>query len=414
MTGAANHQLAVRAALQHAALKIEAARRFLQAGGGAHAQAHRLSLPDVAGQLRQQRLNQLVEGQRCGNRVARQAAEPAVAKLAESERFSRFDRQLPEADFPQLFENRFGVVRFADGNAAGANHHIGLLVSLNKGFAQFSRVVGNNAEVNHFAAQLLQHQVYRQAVGIVNLPIGQRLARQLKFIAGGEHRHPHFTHHVNLGNAQRGDDRQLGGGQACSRGEDDRAMGDIFAETTDILPAFHRGDKADPVIGLFGLLLHDHRVAAFRYRRASHNADTGARRPDADIGLTGEGLARYRQRCAVGEIRQAYGVAVHCRVIKTGHVERRNEIMGGYARKGLQQRYGFRRIQRRNTSEHLGQGCVERHQSGGKIHGFLLRANIENAYYGRKVRAAICHLGTGFTSPSALSIFKNCIGQSAR
>ena len=164
--------------------------------------------------------------------------------------------------------------------------------------------------------------MYRQAVGIVNLPVGQRLARQLELIAGGEHRHPHFTHHVNLGNAQRGDDRQLGGGQAGSRGEDDRAMSDIFAETTDILPVFHRGDKADPVIGLFGLLLHDHRVAAFRYRRAGHNADTGARGPDAVIGLTGEDLARHRQRCAVGEIRQTYGVAVHRRVIKTGNVER--------------------------------------------------------------------------------------------
>jgi hypothetical protein len=57
-------------------------------------------LPDVAGQLRQQRLNQLVEGQRGGNRVAGQAAEPAVVELAESERFTRLNRQLPEADFP--------------------------------------------------------------------------------------------------------------------------------------------------------------------------------------------------------------------------------------------------------------------------------------------------------------------------
>ena len=48
--------------------------------------------------------------------------------------------------------------------------------------------------------------------------------------------------------------------------------------------------------------------------------------------------------------------------------------MGGNAREGLQQRYSFRGAQRRNTIEHLGEGCVERHQSGGKIHGSLLRA----------------------------------------
>ena len=48
--------------------------------------------------------------------------------------------------------------------------------------------------------------------------------------------------------------------------------------------------------------------------------------------------------------------------------------MGGHTREGLQQRYSFRRVQRRNTIEHLGEGCVEWHQSGGKIHGSLLRA----------------------------------------
>ena len=63
-------------------------------------------------------------------------------------------------------------------------------------------------------------------------------------------------------------------------------------------------------------------VAAFRHRSAGHNADTGARRPVTVKRLTGEGLAGDRQRCAVGEIRQAYRIAVHCRVIKTGHVER--------------------------------------------------------------------------------------------
>lgn len=68
--------------------------------------------------------------------------------------------------------------------------------------------------------------------------------------------------------------------------------------------------------------------------------------------------------------------------------------MGGHTREGLQQRYSFRRVQRRNTIEHLGEGCVERHQSGGKSMGHSCGQNSENAYYGRKAARAVCHLGT--------------------
>ena len=164
--------------------------------------------------------------------------------------------------------------------------------------------------------------MYRQAISIVNLPVGEGLARQLEFIAGRENRHAHFAYHLDVGNPQRGQNRQLGNGQAGAGRENDRTVGDIFAETTDILSAFHRREEADASIGLFRLLLHHHRVAAFRHRSAGHNADTGARRPVTVKRLTGEGLAGDRQRCAVGEIRQAYRIAVHCRVIKTGYVER--------------------------------------------------------------------------------------------
>jgi hypothetical protein len=38
-------------------------------------------------------------------------------------------------------------------------------------------------------------------------------------------------------------------------------------------------------------------------------------------------------------------------------------------------------MQRGKAVKHLRECRLKRHQSGGKIHGFLLRANIENAYY---------------------------------
>ncbi|MCC8009027.1 hypothetical protein INR21_29880, partial [Klebsiella pneumoniae] len=43
--------------------------------------------------------------------------------------------------------------------------------------------------------------------------------------------------------------------------------------------------------------------------------------------------------------------------VKAGHVQRGDDVMGGHTREGLQQRYSFRRVQRRNTIEHLGEGC---------------------------------------------------------
>ena len=102
-----------------------------------------------------------------------------MRKFAKRERFARLNRQLPEGDFTQLFKQGFGVIRFANRNAAGADHHVGRGVSVDKRRAQFLRIVRNDTEVNHLAAQLLKHQVHRQTVGVVNLPLVQRLTRKL-------------------------------------------------------------------------------------------------------------------------------------------------------------------------------------------------------------------------------------------
>ncbi len=123
-------------------------------------------------------------------------------QLAEGERLARLDCQLPEADLAQLVENGFGVIRFAHRHAAGADDHVSGFVRLDKHRAQAVGVIRNNAKVNHLAAQLLQHQVHRQPVGVVNLPLLQRLARQLKLVAGRENGYPHLTHYFNLRNAQ--------------------------------------------------------------------------------------------------------------------------------------------------------------------------------------------------------------------
>lgn len=103
MAGGAHLQLALRVARQNTALEIKTTGGFLKARSGTHALAYRQRIGTVARKLRQQRDHQLVEGQGGRDRVTRQAAEPAVLKLAKSERFARLDGQLPEGDFTQLF-----------------------------------------------------------------------------------------------------------------------------------------------------------------------------------------------------------------------------------------------------------------------------------------------------------------------
>ena len=123
--------------------------------------------------------------------ITRQAAEPAVIQFSEGKGLPG-DGQLPEADFTQLFEYLFGSPASYDGDAAGADDYVGLPVGLDKRLAQSIRIVGNNAKVNHLAAQLLKHQVNGEGGWYRKFAVAQRLARQLQFIPGREDRDAHF------------------------------------------------------------------------------------------------------------------------------------------------------------------------------------------------------------------------------
>ncbi|MNL49981.1 hypothetical protein D3C87_1729600 [compost metagenome] len=72
-------------------------------------------------------------------------------QLAEGKRLTRFDRQLPEADFTQLVEHLLGVVGFTDRDATAADHHIGLAVCLLEGGAQRVLIITDNAQIQRFA-----------------------------------------------------------------------------------------------------------------------------------------------------------------------------------------------------------------------------------------------------------------------
>ena len=231
--------------------------------------------------------------------------------------------------------------------------------------------------------------MYRQAVGVVNLAVLQRLARKLQLVAGGENGDAHFADNVNFRDAERGQHRQLRHRQPLPGGKNGRAEGNVFARAADVLARFDAGGKTHAVVGLFGLFLHDDSVAASRNRRAGHDAHAGARRPFAAKRLTRKGFTRHRQGVTRLEIRQAYRVTVHRGVIKPRHVERGDDIACGNTAKTAHEGQRLNVMQRGNSVKHLRECRLKRHQSGGKIHGGLLRSNNESVHYGRKVRLTV-------------------------
>ena len=231
--------------------------------------------------------------------------------------------------------------------------------------------------------------MYRQAVGIVNLAVLQRLARKLQLVAGGENGHAHFTDNVDFSHAERRQHRQLTCRQLLPGRKDRRAKRDIFARAADVLTRFDVRGKTHAVVGLFGLFLHYHGVAAGRNRRAGHDAHAGARRPFTAKRLARKGFTRHRQGVTRLEIRQAYRVTVHRGIIKPRHVKRRDDIARGNTAKTAHEGQRLNVMQRGNSVKHLRECRLKRHQSGGKIHGGLLRSNNESAHYGRKVRLTV-------------------------
>src|SRR5690606_18843440 len=115
----------------------------------------------------------------------------------------------------------------------------------------------------------------------------------------------------------------------------------------------------------------------------------GARWPLTVERLPGKRFTCHRQRLTRLQIRQTYGIAVHRRVIEPRHVQRRDDIARGNTAKTAHKRQRLNVVQWSNAVKHLRECRLKRHQSGGKIHGGLLRSNNESAHYGRKVRLTV-------------------------
>src|SRR2546426_6511788 len=170
-----------------------------------------------------------------------------------------------------ILEHVLHEVVDADGDAAGGHHDVGGARRVLEAGAQRVAHVGDDAEIDHLAAALLDRAAQREAVGVVDLPGTARRARLGDLVARREQGHARPPAHRDLPGAERGQQADLLRSQHAARLDDDLAHPDVLAREPHV-GALVDGSDPDTV----ALALHDflriHGVGAGGRRRPRHDA----------------------------------------------------------------------------------------------------------------------------------------------
>ena len=381
--GQAHLPAAVRAGRDDAALELGAARALAHGRRAARAQ-HRQRLRRGAAQRQQRVAHEGVEGHQRGHRIARQREQPGrVGLLGAAQRPEREGppgphRDLPERDLATAGQQVLGEVGVADADAAAGQHHVGTRDGLVQRGRQGFGVVAHQPEVDHLDVQALERAHQAVAVAVVDAAGVQRLAERAQLVAGGEQRHPQPAHHRDLGDAQRGDQAQVGRAQAPPGRYCRAAAAQVLAAQAAVVAGAQRaGRDADAAAFQPAQLLRHHGVEARRHHRAGHDAHAVAgrgRHRRHIAGMHGGGHPQHRLG-AVGQRAAGEGIAVHRRVVMGWHVDRRDHVLGQHAAERLAQRQRLAAVDRadRRGDGGTGSGDVERvaagHQGGGAEFG---------------------------------------------
>ena len=171
------------------------------------------------------------------------------------------------------------------------------------------------------------------AVAVVDLAGAERAPDRGDLVAGGHHRHAQAAAHAHLGDAERGDEAELGGAAALAGGDRHPALGEVLAGVAQVLALLLTGGDEHAIVLAAGHFLHDDGVGALRDGGAGHDAHRLAGADHAGEGAAGEGGADHRERAFTlgAEVGGAHGVAVHRGVVVRGHVARRDHVLGEHA-----------------------------------------------------------------------------------
>ena len=274
--------------------------------------------------------------------------------FAEGHGPSRLHRDFPEHDLAKLAQQLAHEIGFAHGYAARGDDRVGIGGGSLERALQAGRVIAHHAHVDDVAVEARQHAVERVAVAVVHFARLQHRTDRGQFVAGREKRHAQAPPHRHLGQAERGDQSQLGRTYRLPGPDHGFARGEILAREAAVLAAFLAGGDAHPLaLDPDDFLDHD-RVGALGHHRAGHDAHALAFAHAAVELPSGESAAGKAQH-GLGlwrEVGVAQGIAVHGRVVVRRHVQRGDDVLSEHASECRAQRKPFIGADRCEKSAH--------------------------------------------------------------
>lgn len=215
----------------------------------------------------------------------------------------------------------------------------------------------------HLAAKALQYTEQAVAVGVVDLPGLERLARLTQFVAAGQQRHAQPPVDLDPRHAKGRQQAEFLRAQTLAGLEQALAGGGFLATAAHVVAGSHRR-QPDAFALDAAVFLGDHGIGTRRQRRAGEDAHRMPGRQLLLGGVTGGDAPGQRQGSALGrQVGGAKGVAVHRAVVPGRHRKARLQRLGEHAPKRIAQGDIFHRRRRRHPCQQLGNRLVDRLQA---------------------------------------------------
>ena len=264
---------------------------------------------------------------------------------------------------PELGERRAHVVVLADRDPAGDHDEVGI-ERPRRAPRGWPRACHGRSRAGAARRPRARRRA-RRAVNAFELRIrsgAQRLARGLELVAGGQHRDPRPSRACDLGTADRGDHTDLGGADLGSRPRSTVSPASMSSPARRTsLPRLDR----DPDLDRLARRRRCPRPGPRRRRRRAASRRSRSRSPRrrrAREPPGGRPATRRRPSSATGPAPAGVGgadrVAVHRRVVETGHRVGADDVLGERPAERVGDRDRLR-AERRRALEHQPAGGVD-------------------------------------------------------
>ena len=288
------------------------------------------------------------------------------------------DGHAPQINLSLSLDGRAHVVFLAHRDTAGADDQVGAFGRLTQGLTGGFPRVGDDAQIQHFAAQPAQQRVEHEAVGVVDAPGRQGLAGHDQFVTGEEAGHARTTMYLQRGRADGGGQTNGSRSEASAFGQHGAAGGDVLGAAAHpgarcgLHPEAHTGALATcQGQASFHFLLHHHGVSAGRQGRTGEDARHGAGLKRLAL-MAGRNALRDRKHLVRigGQVGGAHGVAIHLGIVPGRDIQRGHQRPGQHAPVGIHGVDGLGARQRVGVRQQAGEGVVEgkqcRHGARGR------------------------------------------------